>query len=83
METCPHCKFLVRDGARTCGVCHKPLSATDVGVPSFLAGDRRAPQALAAHIGPGEAGVPVSVIALFALALLLAVALVATGYFWM
>lgn len=83
METCPHCKFLVRDGARVCGVCHKPLAATDVGVPSFLSGDRHGSQALAAHVGPGEAGVPVSVIVLFVVGLLFALALVVTGHFWM
>jgi hypothetical protein len=31
MKTCPHCQFLVADGATTCSVCHRDLSVAPVG----------------------------------------------------
>ena len=31
MQTCPHCQFLVADGATTCSVCHRDLAVTPVG----------------------------------------------------
>lgn len=83
METCPHCHFLVPDGARVCTVCRKSLTSSDGGTPAFLSGERHHPHAVAAHVGPGEAGMPVSVIALFAVALLLALALLASSQLWM
>lgn len=81
METCPHCNFLVRDGARSCGVCHKPLW-DESGVPAFISGDRRQSDAMAARIGPAEAGFPVSIVVLFVVGVMFAVAVVATSHFW-
>lgn len=83
MEKCPHCQFLVRDGSRVCGVCHKPIVAGEGGMPSFLSGERSHGQTLAAHVGPGEAGVPLSLIVLFSMAIVLAVVLVVGSQIWL
>lgn len=48
MKTCPHCQFLVSDGATTCSVCHQDVTAPPV--PAAIG----APFAAA----PGEPGAP-------------------------
>jgi hypothetical protein len=67
MRTCPHCQFLVADGATTCSVCHRDLSAPRepaavAGVPLVAPGHvahEPVPQPAAfAASGGGTAGVP-------------------------
>ncbi|MCO5320400.1 MAG: hypothetical protein M9922_03260 [Microthrixaceae bacterium] len=81
MNKCPHCQFLVREDTRTCEVCHKPF-AREAAVPGFAAGQGRGDDALAARVGPGEAGFPVSVIWLFIVGMLLAAAVAFSSSHW-
>ncbi len=81
MNKCPHCQFLVREDMRTCEVCSKPL-AVSRAVPAFAADSHNGDEAMAAHIGPGEAGFPVATLWLFLLGLMLAAAVVLTTINW-
>ena len=81
METCPHCQFLVREGARTCDVCHKPLAESS-GVPAFAAGQRGHEEMVTARVGPQETGFSNAVAWLFVVVLLLGVAVWATTTYW-
>lgn len=80
LNKCPHCQFLVREDMRTCEVCHKPLEGPR-SVPAFAAG-QRSDDALAARIGPTEAGFPAAVLWLFVVGTLLAAAVVITTLNW-
>lgn len=62
MESCPHCNFLVRDGARTCGVCHRPVAA-EASPPDFAGPS-------GARVAPSTGGASVAVMALMALLIL-------------
>lgn len=81
METCPHCQFLVRDGSRSCDVCHKTL-VDSTGVPSFAAGQRHREELVTARVGPQEVGFSNAVVWLFVVVLLLGVAVWATTIYW-
>jgi len=81
VETCPHCNFLVREGAATCGVCHRPVHA-ESGAPAYLAGDRRASEVVSARIGPEETGPSIGLFLLFAILVLMAVAAVVVSRMW-
>lgn len=37
MEPCPHCSFLVPDGAATCGVCHRSVDPSTAQAPTRAA----------------------------------------------
>ena len=64
MESCPHCHFLVRDDARTCGVCNRPLVTPAVDGLAPLPVD-------SVRVGPGRAtGIPIAVVVLTLLVLL-------------
>ncbi len=82
MDTCPHCQFLVREGSRTCDVCHKPVYEAS-GVPSFVAGARSGREVVAARVGHADSGFPVTVVWLFVLGVLLAAAVVITSATWL
>ena len=79
MENCPHCQFLVRDNARNCTVCNKSIRRDD---PLGVRAGQQNPQALAGHVGPAEAGVPVSVTLLFIIGLTMAGAVYLSTQFW-
>lgn len=81
MNKCPHCQFLVRDDMRTCEVCQKPLGQSR-SVPAFAAGQRNGDDAMAARIGPQEAGFPAAALWLFVVGTMLAAAVVATTVYW-
>lgn len=81
MNKCPHCQFLVRENMRTCEVCHKPLGDSR-SVPAFAAGQRTGDEAMAARIGPQEAGFPAAALWLFVLGALLAAAVVFSTLYW-
>jgi hypothetical protein len=66
---------------RTCEVCHKPL-AQSRSVPAFAAGQRNGDEAMAARVGPTEAGFPAAVLWLFVVGTLLSAAVVATTMYW-
>lgn len=51
MRTCPHCQFLVSDGATTCSVCHQDLASAPVGVAA-AADPALTPVASAASVAP-------------------------------
>lgn len=68
MESCPHCNFLIRDGARTCGVCHKPVM-----VAHAHGGASYAQPIDSMRVGPGRShGTPVAVVVLLLLVLVFA-----------
>ena len=81
METCPHCQFLVRDGARTCDVCKKAL-VDNAGIPSFAGGQRRHDDIVAARVGPSEVGSSNAVVWLFVVAVLMGAAVWASTNYW-
>lgn len=81
MNKCPHCQFLVREDMRTCEVCHKPLGQSRA-VPAFAAGQHNGEEAVAARIGPHEAGFPSATLWLFVVGVLLAVAVVFSTVYW-
>ena len=80
MNKCPHCQFLVRDDMRTCEVCQKPLGQSR-SVPAFAAGQRKGEDAMAARIGPQEAGFPAVALWLFVVGTLMAAAVVASSMY--
>ncbi len=80
MESCPHCNFLIRDGSRTCGVCHKPVvvASGQTTFQGFLASDLDA-----ARIGPGRVnGTPFAVVVLLLLVLLFAAGAGVAAFAW-
>lgn len=81
MNKCPHCQFLVREETRTCEVCHKPLQQSR-SVPAFASGQRSGDEAMAARIGPVEAGFPAAALWLFVVGTLLAAAVVLSTLYW-
>jgi hypothetical protein len=69
VESCPHCNFLIRDGARTCGVCHKPVMVASAHGGAAYA----APPVDSMRVGPGRShGTPVAVVVLLLLVLVFA-----------
>jgi hypothetical protein len=72
---------LVRDDMRTCEVCQKPLSQSR-SVPAFAAGQRNGDEAMAARVGPQQAGFPAAALWLFVVGTLLSAAVVATTVYW-
>jgi hypothetical protein len=69
VESCPHCHFLIRDGARTCGVCHKPVMVAPAGGGAAYV----APAVDSMRIGPARSsGTPVAVVAMLLLVLVFA-----------
>jgi len=81
VNKCPHCLFLVRDDMRTCEVCGKPIGQSRA-VPAFAAGQRNGEEAMAARIGPTEAGFPTAAVWLFVLGVVLAAAVVLSPMYW-
>jgi hypothetical protein len=43
MRTCPHCQFLVAEGATSCSVCHRDLAAAPITPVPVAAGAQSAP----------------------------------------
>lgn len=78
MESCPHCNFLVREGSRTCGVCHRPLgvATADGAPPAFMADYSHAPAA------PASTGASVAVVGLLLLLLVFGAGAGLAAYVW-